>query len=150
MIHDKLEYASLYEKLSPGFEAAFRWLAATDLSSIPEGRVDILGSSVFATRYRYTTASRSGKTFESHRDFADLQVILKGREIMVYRQVEGLEPETDYDASKDYASWKQAGGLDLCVESGEFAVFFPQDAHLPKIEVSGPEEVEKLVIKIAL
>jgi YhcH/YjgK/YiaL family protein len=36
------------------------------------------------------------------------------------------------------------------LDAGMFAVFFPEDAHMPCILADGPEAVKKVVIKIAV
>lgn len=150
MIHDKLENAAFYENLSPRFAAAFGWLAATELAGLAEGRIAVEGEEVFALVQRYRTEGRAGKSYESHRDYADIQVLVRGRELVAWRCAEGLAESSPYDPAKDQAGWKLEGGLDLPLEAGEFAVFFPQDAHLPRLASGDPAEVLKIVVKVRI
>jgi biofilm protein TabA len=148
MIHDGIKNAGTYRPLSPAFERAFAWLASHDLASLEDGRFDIDGDEVYALVQSYTTEDRAGRDFETHRRYADIQVLVSGVEIIVYRQAEGLCPVLPYDGGKDFASWRKDGGMDLVVQSGEFAVFFPEDAHAPKIAAVSPERVKKIVVKV--
>jgi YhcH/YjgK/YiaL family protein len=150
MIHDKLENAAVYEGLSPAFGKAIAWLAGQDLPSLSEGKVEIEGSDIYALVQKYKTEERSRRSFETHRKYADIQVIVKGRETIVYRQAEGLSEISAYDEAKDFSAWKLEGGLDLVLEAGEFGVFFPQDAHAPKVAPEAPADVMKVVIKVKL
>lgn len=150
MIHDKLENIAIYRGLGPGFATAIDWFAAQDLPALAEGRIALDGERVYALVQRYSTEERSARSYETHRNYADIQLILAGREIIAYRQAEGLEPLSPYDEAKDFASWRLEGGLDLLLEAGDFSIFFPQDAHAPKIAPEKPAPVAKIVVKVRL
>jgi biofilm protein TabA len=148
MIHDRLENAAFYSGLSPRFEAAFAWLAANDLPSLAEGRIAIEGDDIYALVQRYRTEGREGKAYETHRVYADIQVLVRGRELIAWRPADGLEEAQAYDPAKDFAGWKDSGGVELPLEAGDFALFFPQDAHLPKLAAGEGAEVMKVVVKV--
>lgn len=150
MIHDRLLNAAAYEGLSPAFQKALSWLAGQDLASLPEGRIELDGDRLYALVQKYRTEERAKRSFETHRRHADIQVIVKGRETIVYRQAEGLSALSAYDEAKDFAAWKLEGGVDLVLEAGEFAIFFPQDAHAPKVAPVAPADVMKVVVKVQL
>ena len=161
MIHDRLENAATYSGLSEGFRMAFAWLAdqgMEGLAALPEGRISIDGDDVYALVQAYETEARGKRSFETHRKYADIQLLLAGRETIVYRQLGAgtvllpglppLEALSEYSEAKDMAGWKLVGGIDVVVEAGEFAVFFPQDAHAPKVASPAPSPVRKVVVKV--
>ena len=44
-----------------------------------------------------------------------------------------------------------AGTAQFCrVEAGSFTVFLPHDIHMPNLQIDGPAEVKKVVIKVRL
>ena len=56
-------------------------------------------------------------------------------------------PQTAYDAAADVQFFDDAPDTWMDVHAGQFAIFFPPDAHLPMIS-SGP--VHKVVFKVAM
>lgn len=162
MIHDRLENATMYSGLSEGFRKAFVWLSdhgREGLAALAEGRMAIDGEDVYALVQAYETEAREKRSYETHRKYADIQVVLAGRETIVYRQAAsgtaapgtGLEPLaalSDYNEAKDAASWRLDDGIDVVLEAGDFAVFFPQDAHAPKVASPAPSQVRKVVVKV--
>jgi len=161
MIHDRLENAATYSGLSECFGKAFVWLSAQGkggLAALTEGRISIDGDDIYALVQAYETEAREKRSYETHRRYADIQLVLAGRETIVYRQfgagtvlapgLAPLEALSDYNEAKDAASWRLAGGIDVVLEAGEFAVFFPQDAHAPKVASPTPSPVRKVVVKV--
>ena len=55
------------------------------------------------------------------------------------------KPQGEYDAEKDIEFFEDVPDSYVTVLPGEFAVFFPEDAHAPLI---GTGEVHKVVIKV--
>ncbi|MDD3155663.1 MAG: YhcH/YjgK/YiaL family protein, partial [Victivallaceae bacterium] len=56
----------------------------------------------------------------------------------------------EYDAKKDCAfyAYNPAGGTILTLTPGVFAVFFPNEGHMPCLAVGSPATVKKVVVKI--
>ena len=149
MISDKLERLGLYASVSTRFPAAIKFLQ-NNLAALPDGRHDILGDDCFALLQGYMTKPVAEAAFEAHRIYADIQVILGGEETLLWTPLEDVGAVTEpYVAEKDiafYASPKRSTALHL--RAGEFAMFFPTDAHAPGLQTSGPVAVRKVVIKV--
>jgi len=109
-----------------------------------------LGDDCFALLQGYMTKPVAEAAFEAHRIYADIQVILGGEETLLWTPLEDVGAVTEpYVAEKDiafYASPKRSTALHL--RAGEFAMFFPTDAHAPGLQTSGPVAVRKVVIKV--
>jgi biofilm protein TabA len=150
MIQDRMKNTSLYAPLGDNFVEAFRFMESLKPDELSEGRVDVKGDEIFALVQRYDTIEPAKAFYETHRRYADIQLVLAGRERMDYHVIDGLEERTPYNPEKDAAFFEPCPGSQLVLEAGDFAVFFPDDAHAPKIAVDGPEAVLKVVIKVAL
>jgi len=137
--------------LSPNFEEAFVFLA--QLSEAPTlGRHEIAGDEVFALVQRHATKRVEEAQFEVHRRYADIQCILAGREVIHWAPLESLDRLTmPYDAGGDAALYAMdSSSTALRQRAGEFAVFFPPDAHAPSCAWGDPAEVFKVVVKVKL
>lgn len=106
---------------------------------------------IFALEQVFYTKRREECFIESHRKYIDFQLIVSGIEQMEYVDIDKLEIENEYDAHKDLITYKLAQKTSkFLLQSGDLAIFFPDDAHigLPKYEVS--ELVHKTVIKLPI
>lgn len=151
MIQDTLDNSAGYEVLGPHFAKAFRFLRAVD-GTQATGRHEIDGDRVFALVQRYSTKPVEGALFEAHRKYIDVQYVHSGREMILWAPLAAMKEETmAYDGAKDAALWKVVRDVTpLRLGPGHFAVFFPQDAHAPCLECEKPEEVFKVVVKVAV
>ncbi len=140
--------AERLQTLHPRFEAALNALKQLAESNPENGRHEIDGDCIFATVYTYQSKTRDQKKFEIHKDYIDIQYIVKGAEVMDEAPLETLVPLGDY--KPDVQLFK--AGEDHCpatVHAGEFALFFPHEAHAPGIAVNNvPTEVKKIVVKV--
>ena len=148
MIFDVLEHAGQYEALSPYFPAAFAFLQRKDLSELPDGQYEIQGRKVFATVVRQKGKNVSEAKLEAHNDYIDIQFVLKGKELMgwtsrgqITAPVE-CPPELPdvYFYDEEPVSWST-------VLPNSFAIFFPEDAHMPMIS---DEIIHKVIVKVAV
>ena len=152
MIFDRLETCGAYRALGEGFAAGFDYLRDTNLDAIPDGRYDIRGSEVVAIVQTYRTKPPAEGRWEAHRQHADIQYIVRGRERMGVVPLAGMKLLPPYDAEKDvefYAGDASTGNL-VMVEQGCFALFLPQDVHMPNLAIAESAEVKKVVIKVRL
>lgn len=150
MILDTLEHASHYETLLPGLKTAFDFLRRTDLSSLPDGRIELDGDRIYALLQSYQTKPRQGGQPEAHRRYADVQFILAGHEACGHTTVTGnLSVATPYDATRDFMLFCETACDFITLTPGSFAIFLPHDAHLPgRQDGSEAVAVRKVVVKI--
>ncbi len=132
-----------------GLEAGFEFLERSDLAALPLGKHEIQGDAVYALAMR--SASRAPETgqFESHREYIDIQYLISGEEVIGVAPVEELMEVTPYDAAKDiifYAVPERYTRLEI--HPGHFAVFLPEEGHMPLCHASAPHELHKVVVKV--
>jgi YhcH/YjgK/YiaL family protein len=148
MIIDKLKNASLYSSVHPNIKVALDYIRNTDLSDLAVGKYDIDGDNVFALVQEYTTKSEEDTQLESHFKYIDVQYIIQGKELMGLATKTDQEP-TKIDAESDYALYEDEY-LFMLFEEGMFGIFFPDDLHMPCIQLDDPTHVKKVVVKVKI
>jgi biofilm protein TabA len=148
MILDELRNARVYNGLGPLFARALAFLQKTDLARLPSGRHEIEGDAMFAIVDESPTKPLGQGRYEAHRKYWDIQYVITGIERMGYAPAASLKVTKAYDPEKDIMFLEGKGDL-LTVKAGMFAVFGPQDAHMPKVAVDAPSPERKIVVKVA-
>jgi YhcH/YjgK/YiaL family protein len=148
MVLDTLDGAARYAALHPAFAPAFRFLAATDLESLPTGRNEIDGDAMFVIIDRKDGRGHDGARLEAHRRYIDIQYTLRGEEEIGWRPLAACAtPDGPFDTDRDIVFFQDRPSAWLRLPRGTFAVFFPEDAHAP---LAGQGAVTKAIVKIAV
>jgi biofilm protein TabA len=134
-----------------GLDVAFDYLHKLEPGKIVPGRTAIVGDDVFATASTGTTRPVEDGRFEVHRKFIDVQYIVKGQEMMGFRpQVDGLVVVEPFAEAKDVGFFARPDEYTrVPVREGQYAVFFPGQAHMPGRDLEGPHEFVKVVVKVS-
>ncbi len=151
MIVDRLENWADYP-YGESWEKVFGFLLSLSPDT-PDGEYPLQGEDVFARVMTYATRPREEAILETHREYADVQIVLGGAEAMEWTPAQGLEVSTSYDPAKDAQFYRHPASAParMTITPGLFAFFLPEDAHMPSLTVGeGPEEVRKVVVKIRL
>ena len=151
MILDTLANAARYESLNSRFAKAFAFLRTVD-GTQALGRHDLDGDDCFALVQTYETKPLEKAKFEAHRKYIDVQFIQSGRETILWAPLATMKEETmAYSEEKEAALWKLVPDVTpLRMSAGHFAILYPEDAHAPCIEWEKPEQVFKVVVKVAV
>jgi YhcH/YjgK/YiaL family protein len=150
MIFDTINNKQQYAGLSPRMKAAFDYLATTDFSKVEAGRYEIDGTNLFALVQVYDSIAREQGKWECHRNYIDIQYIVEGVEQIGFQNIDVMKVSTEYNPEKDIAFLSGEGDF-VTLAEGSYGVFFPQDAHMPKIARNNvPVLVKKVVIKIRI
>ncbi|MBO5268347.1 MAG: YhcH/YjgK/YiaL family protein [Muribaculaceae bacterium] len=145
MILCNIKDAGRYSALSPLMAKAIEWLKSYNPADFAEGKID-LGDGVVVKCQSPALLPREKSRLEVHKRFIDIQVPLKGVEVMGWAPVDTLRhPLVDYDEVKDVAFYGDTSTSLLHVNPGQMAVFFPEDGHAPNIGIGNHR---KLVVKI--
>ena len=153
MIYDHIKNIGLYKGLSPALDTALEFIAGARLPM--DNGTTLLPHGVKAIVSEYVTKERNPKGYEAHLKYADVQFLLAGSEHLRCCPLEFLTPATDYDEASDCRFYDEpspsapgAPSVALRLGSGYFAVVFPDDAHIPQLDVGVPEGVKKVVVKV--
>jgi len=117
----------------------------TDFDKIPDGRINITDT-IWANLQTYET--KQDALFEAHRDYIDLQYLIRGQEQIGVVPYSKCQPAIEYDKDKDIEFLNCAEGDDIEMSDGDFLILYPDDAHKPSISIEQPLTVHKLVAKI--
>jgi YhcH/YjgK/YiaL family protein len=147
MIIDTLDHCARYEALHPRFKAAFAFLRRPETAALACGRTEIDGTALFALVQEYETKPIQEGKLEAHKRYIDIQMVLEGEEFMGYAPLGGQTAATPFDPDKDIGFFDGEAWFTR-FRKGMFAVFFPQDAHLPGRYTERPAKVKKIVLKI--
>ena len=149
MVIDTLANSHRYENLHPRFKAAFAFLRRPDLATLATGRTAIDGDALFALVQEYETKPVSDGRLEAHKKYIDLQFVVAGEEHMGYLPLTATRNATPFDVENDYTLCDGDASL-VRVSQGMFAIFYPEDAHLPCRHIGQPRPVKKIVLKIEI
>ncbi len=147
MIIDKIENSDLYLNVGKRIAKALKYINSTDFSSIEPGKYEIEDDNIFAIVNEYETKNINDCLLEAHRKFIDIQYIHSGVELIGVASLANQIPTREYDESKDCVFFSEETSL-VRMTSGMFAVFFPDDLHMPGVKADSVSKVKKVVIKV--
>ena len=146
---NKREMAVAWFKNSDRWGKAFRFLKENDLENLEPGRYDIDGDKLYATVSEYMTKDPDSANFEAHREYVDIQYVIKGKEVMGIAPLSAVKKIiTPYDASKDIEFANCDNPEYMLATPRNFFIFFPGDMHKPGLRDDISTPVRKLVIKL--
>lgn len=149
MILDNMKNCDIYaqdnEKIKKGFDFLKEFLR----NPVELGKHQIDGDNVYAIVQEYETKEPS--RLEAHKRYIDIQFVASGKESIKYADISTLDVDTEYNGETDVAFYHSKENLTgLVLESGMFAVFYPNDGHMPGCLIDKPEKVLKIVVKVAV
>ena len=129
MIYDSLEHIETYKGISEDI--------CTGLEFLSQAKADLAcGVHQISPRVR----------------FIDIQFLLKGEEKVCSLPLPKLKETKAYSADADAAFY--AGDApapqEVLLGDGYFAIYFPQDGHMPQLCAADPVPVKKVVVKIEI
>jgi YhcH/YjgK/YiaL family protein len=149
MIVDRIKKANIYANLSERLAVAIRYLQTNDLSEFKTGKYQIEDDDVYVSINEYDTKNVENAKWEAHQKYADIHCVLSGEEKMGYANLEKMEVAEAYNPEKDIAFLKGSGDY-ITIKPGDFAIFFPHDAHQPGVVSNGTAKVKKVVVKVKM
>ena len=147
MILDVLENAHRYLALHNGFAKAFEFLMRSDLKELPVDKYEIDGERVYGIVSKDPGRKKEDALLETHEKYIDIQLVLAGTDDMGWKPKSSCKhPSEEYDSEADIQFFADKPDAWLSTESGAFAIFFPEDAHMPLISLG---QIHKVVVKVA-
>lgn len=133
MIFDSVKNLNRYAALAPEVWAKIEAFTRSVTPATPKGRQKLDGDMLMADVNSYNAKPLADGRYENHRRYVDLQLMLEGAETVYLTDVEGLELVEDKYAEKDCAFYRYTAGTGYALpfKAGEFAIFYPGEAHLP-------------------
>jgi YhcH/YjgK/YiaL family protein len=156
MIIGNIDSIHKLEMYGSGFKTAIEWLKSKNLKEIADGKYTIQGA-LFAAVQTYDTKSYQDGIFEAHKRYIDIQIVISGLEwTYCINPVEGYKITTPYDKEQDIMFYAkepcEQKMTQITLYEGNFAVFFPDDWHMPCISPNKvtSNKIKKIVVKIPI
>ena len=139
-IDNIMKYESLLPNLRRGVEALKR------ISSPETGRYEFEGG-YFMVQKGVTRPILEG-TFEAHRAYIDVQIILEGSEEVAWEDIRNLKIVIPYQPEKDALRLEGSRDHVMKMTAGMFYAAFPQDGHQPLAHTAKRQSYTKVVMKL--
>jgi YhcH/YjgK/YiaL family protein len=149
MIIDQLTNLEQYRGLPSRLVRALEFLRDTDVLSLALGRHDLDGDRLFALVQEYPTKPVAECRWEAHRRYCDVQFVARGVERIGVVNIERMRVDQPYDSDRDVAFFAGEGDF-ITLHAGAFAIFAPQDVHMPCLTVGESQPIRKIVLKAEL
>ena len=148
MISDTIKNKNLYGAISSEIKTALEYLSTTDFTDLEPGRYELDGNKIFVLVQKYDTLTKDQGKWECHRKYIDIQYIAEGIEQIGFSNISNMKITTEYNPEKDVAFLSGDGDV-VTLTKGSYGIFFPEDAHQPKLAPENkPGAVKKVVVKI--
>ncbi len=149
MIFDNVKNCSLYYAVHKNFKKAFDFIIKAVKENLPVGKYEIDGTDLYASVQEYLSKDEQAAKNEGHRNYIDIQFVIKGTEKILVEDINFSKIKTEYNEVKDVEFYFDAEDANaLILNEGDFAVLFPHDIHKPCLTYKTQENVKKIVVKV--
>jgi len=135
---------SRYADVIPGLEEAINFV--NGMENFDPATYPLSGSNKVLAQL-VTTKPWEGALLEAHRQFLDIQYIIKGKEVVGWAPVADLQATEEYNEVKDKCMY-EGKNYPMEIAEGYCYVVYPEDAHAPSVHLDETHQVSKLVIKL--
>ena len=146
MIIDRIENIEYYESILPGLKNGLSTLR--QLPSQEVGRYEFEGG--FLMIQEGTTKPMCEGTFEAHRKYVDVQIMLHGCEELAWEEYNLLNSVIPYNEEKDQERLDGERKHSMLISEGMFFAAFPQDGHKAVSHTDEQHHYRKAVMKLRL
>lgn len=149
MVYDNLDNINTYKGLSNDIYEGLLFMKNAD-PEIAKGVYQI-NPRVKAIVSEYETKKVNEYGYEAHKRFIDIQCNLKGTEKVCCLPIERLTETKPYNSEIEAAFYTaEEKPQEMIIGNNYFAIFFPQDGHMPQLCVDELQMVKKIVIKVKI
>ena len=151
MILDYLDNMLMYGGLGERIMIGLALLNEDSVRDAAPGKYEVDGENLFYVVGEYETGPIEEGKLEIHHKYLDIQYIVSGEECIGVAPLEGLTEETPYDGDNDFALYNyEPTSSRLHLKKGMFAIFWPNEPHMPGRSINSVKKVKKIVVKIRM
>lgn len=145
MIIDRIDNCNKYFALNSKFKKGFEFIQSFDPQNYIEGKNEISGDDIFAVVANISDNEPNEK-LEIHNEYIDIQYVVTGLDLIGWKNRKDCKLyENEFNLEKDYQFLLDKPTTKIELNVGEFAIFYPEDAHSPLMSTY---PVLKIIIKI--
>ena len=138
-----------YQGITPNLDVALQFIQTTDLDALEPGKHSISGQDVWVRISDVTTKPEEEAVLEAHLDFLDIQMVLRGEEIIRYGFRGRMTRVTDICPERDVSLYS-GPSQPITLTGGQLLILFPDDVHAPALTKGEPSVVRKALFKVRL
>lgn len=138
-------------KIQKRIETSLEYLLNLEVTEKDVGKKNIVDENFFYFVQSYMTKPAIDCKLESHRIYADIQIIANGSEIMNLADVSRLFIKEEYNLGKDVMYWNIPQRMTrITMRTGDYIILYPENAHMGATCVKENEKVLKIVGKVKI
>lgn len=141
MIYDKLNNLKNYPMLS----RVKNFFISHKGEELADGKY-IIDKNCYLVVSEYETGQ--GNDFEAHKEYIDVQILVRGREYVFVQDIQKGKEITEYDSEKDIIFYTTDNSVAFLLDESTFILFDSHDLHKPCVAVTKSMKVKKYVFKI--
>ncbi|MET3321013.1 UNVERIFIED_ORG: YhcH/YjgK/YiaL family protein [Peribacillus simplex] len=146
MIFDLIENSDEYISLNPKFANGLEKLNEVEIDY--NKRFDFDGGYLFFQEG--TTNHIDEGTFEAHKKYIDIQIVLNGSEYVAWAPINQLVVDVEYNAEKDVVRLNGSPKAIMKINKGMAYICLPHDGHKALKYINKATKYNKAVIKIEI
>lgn len=144
MIVDKWENILFYESMIKNLKNGVN--AVNSLANLEVGKYEFDGG--FFMVQKGETQPMDEGTFEAHKKYIDVQIIMEGSEDVAWADTSDLQVDVPYNEEKDAMRLSGQVSHWMHMTAGMCYVAYPWDGHKPVRHVEKPQSFTKIVLKL--
>lgn len=149
MVYDSIVNIEFYKGLSKDIYLGLEFIK--NVSPDIDNGVYQINPRVKAIVSEYKTKNVNENGYEGHKKFIDIQYLLRGAEKICCLPIERLHITTPYSEEIDAAFYSACTKpVEVVISNEFFAIYYPQDGHMPQLSVDEPTDVKKVVVKVEI
>ncbi len=126
LVQSKEEDRNLNQRI----EEALDYLKKVNIEGQNIGKRIDVNDDFFYSIQSYKTKSSKECRLESHRKYVDIQMMIKGEELIDLADIASLNLQEDYDDTKDIMFWEIPQRMArVKIKSGDYIILYPENAH---------------------
>lgn len=148
MIIEPLSFLPALATINPLFVKAFDFLTLVEQEGFPEGVFPLEDDSLKAIVESGKGKGKKGARLEAHKKYIDIHYVISGEDVIGWKILELCRDiDEEYCEKSDKVFFKDSPESWFTLRPGQFAVFFPHDAHAP---MAHKENIRKIVLKVKI
>ena len=146
MIWGNVKYIDHYKGISRALDVALDYLAAGDFKELENGKLD-LEAGVFVKLL--DQGLKNSRDWEAHKKYIDIHFPLEESEQVTVMETALVPGWGEYDEAKERMKAPACeGGSTVTLHPGDFAVTFPEDAHMAGLTIGEEKTIRKVLVKV--
>jgi YhcH/YjgK/YiaL family protein len=123
---NQIEFVRLYFLNLKRWNKAFQFLSYKNLADLEKGKYELEGTELYVIIDEYVTWNEEDVLFEAHKKYADIQVLISGKEKIGVLPLKSTSIVKPYDEEKDIMFLTADEDNYRIATPGKFFLFFPK------------------------